>query len=89
MTSQSKMHTVGSRVWLKDTEEGWIKGEVLKLHEDDAVIVKMENGDEKVFREEEIPLQNPGVRGVEVSEIALHRCTLVVGVDMVPWLIEL
>ncbi|WPT16300.1 Myosin-11 [Picochlorum sp. SENEW3] len=62
---QSNLHSVGSRVWLRDLEHGWVRGEVLRLHEDGKLIVKMENGTEESFDESEIPLQNPGERGVE------------------------
>lgn len=66
--SRSLMHTVGSRVWLRDLDEGWIKGEVLNIGDDNKLNVRLEDGREKSFSESEIPLQNPGVRGVEVCD---------------------
>lgn len=62
----NSLHTVGSKVWLRDLEEGWVRGEVLCLGENDKLIVRMEDGTEHSFDESEIPLQNPGERGVEV-----------------------
>ena len=67
-SSRSLMHTVGSRVWLRDLDEGWIKGEVLNIGDDNRLNVRLEDGREKSFSESEIPLQNPGVRGVEVCD---------------------
>jgi myosin-5 len=67
-SSRSLMHTVGSRVWLRDLDEGWVKGEVLNIGDDNKLNVRLEDGREKAFSESEIPLQNPGVRGVEVCD---------------------
>ena len=62
------LHTVGSRVWLADQEEGWAKGEVIRIEAEDGsrLAVRMEDGTERMCGQDEIPLQNPGVRGVEV-----------------------
>jgi len=69
----NSLHTVGSKVWLRDLEEGWVRGEVLGLGENDKLVVKMEDGTQKSFDESEIPLQNPGERGVEVRWITCLR----------------
>ena len=59
------LHVVGSKIWLRDLQEGWVRGEILRLGSDDKLIVRMEDGTEQSFEESEIPLQNPGERGVE------------------------
>jgi hypothetical protein len=61
------LHTVGSRVWLADSSEGWAKGEVTSIEDGSKLTVRMEDGTERVCTQDEIPLQNPGIRGVEVS----------------------
>ena len=66
-SSAPALHTVGSRVWLADSEDGWVKGEVVRIEDNTSLTVKLENGSEKVCDQNEIPLQNPGVRGVEVK----------------------
>lgn len=60
------LHAVGSRVWLADKEEGWAKGEVVAIEDSSRLTVRMEDGSQRVCSQDEIPLQNPGVRGVEV-----------------------
>lgn len=59
------LHTVGSRVWLADDQTGWTKGEVVKV-DGSGLTVKLEDGSQKACQQEEIPLQNPGMSGVEV-----------------------
>lgn len=66
-TTVAALHTVGSRVWLADSSEGWAKGEVTSIEDGSKLTVRMEDGTERVCSQYEIPLQNPGVRGVEVS----------------------
>lgn len=61
------LHTVGSRVWLADPKEGWVPGEVLRIEDAASLTVRLEDGSERKCDQVEIPLQNPGVRGVEVS----------------------
>lgn len=61
----TSLHSVGSKIWLRDLQEGWVRGEVLRLGNDNELIVRMEDGTEQKFQESEIPLQNPGERGVE------------------------
>lgn len=64
----SSLHTVGSRVWLADGgEDGWIKGEVVKIENDTQLTVLLEDGSEKVCDQADVPLQNPGMSGVEVG----------------------
>ncbi len=58
-------HTVGSRVWVQDEAEGWVKADVQKV-DADHVIVKTATGQERKCRPEDCPLQNPDDRGVEV-----------------------
>eukprot|EP00197_Chlamydomonas_leiostraca_P009765 CAMPEP_0202867474 /NCGR_PEP_ID=MMETSP1391-20130828/9454_1 /ASSEMBLY_ACC=CAM_ASM_000867 /TAXON_ID=1034604 /ORGANISM="Chlamydomonas leiostraca, Strain SAG 11-49" /LENGTH=1634 /DNA_ID=CAMNT_0049547521 /DNA_START=190 /DNA_END=5094 /DNA_ORIENTATION=- len=61
----SETHTVGSKVWVKDANESWIKGEVVRVDNGGALlVVKTENGESQV-KPEELPLQNPDVQGVE------------------------
>lgn len=60
----AETHTVGSRVWVKDADESWIKGEVQRL--EDGLVVKTEKGSEVKAKPEDLPLQNPDARGVEV-----------------------
>ncbi|KAK9809830.1 hypothetical protein WJX72_000004 [[Myrmecia] bisecta] len=55
-------HTAGSLVWLQDPQQGWIKGEVLKV-EGAKLKVKSEKGVEGLYNPEDCPLQNPGGRG--------------------------
>lgn len=70
-TIAAALHTVGSRVWLADSSEGWAKGEVTSIEDGSKLTVRMEDGTERVCSQDEIPLQNPGVRGVEVRSFIL------------------
>lgn len=67
MSAEAILHTVGSKVWLADPEDGWAKGEVIEASSPDQLKVRLEDGKEKVCSQDEIPLQNPGKYGVEVS----------------------
>ena len=61
------LHTVGSRVWLADGgEDGWGKGDVVKIENGAELTVRLEDGTEKVCDQKNVPLQNPGMNGVEV-----------------------
>ena len=60
------LHSVGSKVWLADANEGWVTGEVTRITDGTKLSVLMEDGSERICTQDEIPLQNPGVRGVEV-----------------------
>lgn len=65
------LHTVGSRVWVvSDAADGWTKAEVTRIEQGGSLTIRMEDGTEKVCQQEDIPLQNPGKHGVEVSGAA-------------------
>lgn len=59
-------HTVGTRVWIKDDKEAWLRAEVIRV-EEEHLLVKSETGAELRCKPEEAPLQNPETRGVDVS----------------------
>lgn len=60
-------HTIGSKVWTVDATAGWVKGEVIKV-EQDQLQVRTERGDVAICKPDACPLQNPGGRGgVEVK----------------------
>lgn len=59
-------HTVGTKAWIKDAEEGWIKCDVVKV-DPGLLTVKTERGTVVQAKPDECPLQNPLARaGVEV-----------------------
>ncbi len=63
----AEQHTVGSKVWCSDDSETWIKGEVIRVENGGAtLVVKTEGGKEVSAKPEQLPLQNPDSRGVEV-----------------------
>ena len=63
------VHTVGSKVFVHDAEEGWCKGEVVAL-QGASLVVKTERGETRtVDNGEDAPLQNADSRGVEVRRI--------------------
>jgi hypothetical protein len=67
-TPATVVHTVGSKVFLHDAEEGWCKGEVVSL-QGSSLVVKTERGETRtVDNGEDAPLQNADSRGVEVRE---------------------
>ena len=74
-SSQPALHTVGSRVWLANDKDGFVRGEVIQL-DGPKLRVKLEDGSEKDCAEEEIPLQNPGqqIQGVEVGAACAAPC---------------
>jgi myosin-5 len=62
----SQLHSVGSKIWLRCESEGWIRGQVVRFDDtNDKVIVSMDDGSEHALDENDVPLQNPGERGVE------------------------
>lgn len=66
MTASTVIHTTGSKVWVKDEVEGWVKGEVIKL-EGTSIVVLLEGSEQqRRVPQEEAPLQNNDTRGVEV-----------------------
>lgn len=59
-------HTLGSKVWVNDAVEGWVKGDVVKV-EKGTLKVSTEKGSIRAYKPEECPLQNPQTAGgVEV-----------------------
>lgn len=69
----SAQHTVGSRVWLADAEEGWQKGEVVKIDGGRLHVRLDEGGQERVCDPEDCPLQNPSLYGNGVEVGAAQR----------------
>lgn len=64
--SDAASHTLGSKVWVNDAVEGWVKGDVVKV-ERGSLNVSTEKGSIKAYKPEECPLQNPQTAGgVEV-----------------------
>ncbi|KAF8063028.1 XI-F [Scenedesmus sp. PABB004] len=61
------IHAVGSKVWVKDEAESWVKAEVAKLDgEGGTLIVSTEgSGELRKVKPEDAPLQNVDTRGVE------------------------
>lgn len=71
------IHTVGSKVWVRDEVEGWVRGEVIRL-EGDSVVVELEEGGAQLkVAQNDAPLQNSDARGVEVRR--QRRCARVFG----------
>ena len=69
MAEATVIHTVGTKVWIKDDKEAWVKAEVVKV-EDEYLLVKSESGAELRCKPEDGPLQNPDSRGVDVSAVS-------------------
>jgi hypothetical protein len=69
------IHTVGSRVWVKDGKESWLKAEVQKLEGDTLIVALEEGGELRKVPPEDAPLQNTDTRGVEVSSKGLCGAT--------------
>ena len=63
-------HTVGSQVWLKNSdpnsEDVWIRGEVVRLEPNGTLVVRSETGQEVTDGPDAFPLQNLDSQGVEV-----------------------
>jgi len=60
------VHTIGSKVFVHDAEEGWCKGEVVGL-QGSSLVVLTERGETRTVDDgEDAPLQNADSRGVEV-----------------------
>ena len=62
----SDVHTVGSKVWVRDGQESWLKGDVIDASDGDWLIVKTEHGDQRKVKADDCPLQNQESRGAEV-----------------------
>lgn len=67
----SDIHTVGTKVWIKDDKEVWGKAEVLRLEDGGKLRVRIETGSESTVDGAHTHLQNPESRGVDVS--TLHQ----------------
>lgn len=68
---ESAAHTIGSKVWVRDDGESWLKAEVLKVGADGTLTVRTATGQEKKqLKADDCPLQNPDIgankNGVEV-----------------------
>ncbi|KAL6769329.1 MYO1 [Auxenochlorella protothecoides x Auxenochlorella symbiontica] len=61
---QAGVHTIGSRVWVEDGVEGWVKAKVVALGPTD-ITVALEDGTSRTCKAQDLPLQNPGTYGVE------------------------
>ena len=65
---EAASHTLGSKVWVNDASEGWVKGDVVKV-EQGSLKVSTEKGSIRAYKPEECPLQNPHTAGgVEVCQ---------------------
>jgi hypothetical protein len=75
-SSSSTVHAVSSKVWVRDDVEGWVKGEVRAILKDGSVEVALEGGQQRKVPQDEAPLQNNDVRGVEVGGSVVARGAL-------------
>eukprot|EP00879_Flechtneria_rotunda_P010956 GHRR01011448.1.p1 GENE.GHRR01011448.1~~GHRR01011448.1.p1 ORF type:complete len:975 (+),score=342.76 GHRR01011448.1:784-3708(+) len=65
MATATVVHAVGSKVWVKDDAESWVKAEVQKIEKDALIVALEESGELRKVKSEEAPLQNVDSRGVE------------------------
>jgi hypothetical protein len=64
------VHTQGTRVWVRDQANSWVKGEVLKI-DGGNLSVRVEGGETVKCKPEEAHMQNPDSRGgVEVRRMS-------------------
>lgn len=56
---------MGSRVWVADSVEGWVKGQVTNVGSQ-GVTVQLASGESRTLQADDLPLQNPDTNGVEV-----------------------
>lgn len=63
--TETGAHTVGTRVWVADPAEGWVKAEVVEVLPNE-VAIKLQTGQARKCKATDLPLQNPGKYGVEV-----------------------
>lgn len=71
--SGSDVHTIGTRVWVRDEVDSWKKGEVIKV-DGGSLQVRVEGGATVTVKAEEAHIQNPDSRGgVEVR--SMRACT--------------
>lgn len=59
------VHAVGSKVWVKDPKEAWLKADVIAL-DGEFVKVRTEQGDERREKGDDCPRQNVESRPEEV-----------------------
>lgn len=64
--TENIVHAVGSRVWVKDDAEGWVKAEVIKVEGPTVVVCLEGTQQQRKVPQDEAPLQNKDTRGVEV-----------------------
>lgn len=60
------VHAVGSRVWVKDKAEAWMKAEVVAL-DGENVKVRTESGEDRTEKALDCPRQNVESRPEEVG----------------------
>lgn len=65
--SSTVIHTVGSKVWVRDDAESWVKAEVQKIEKDVLIVALEEGGELRKVSPDDAPLQNVDSRGVEVG----------------------
>jgi hypothetical protein len=70
------IHSTGSRVWVKDQVESWVKAEVVKVENDHLLVRLEETGEERKCNPDDCPLQNQDTRGVEVRACCTARSLL-------------
>lgn len=69
------VHTSGSRVWVKDDKESWVKAEVQKIENNVLIVALEENGELRKVQPEDAPLQNTDTRGVEVCFLLCNHAS--------------
>jgi hypothetical protein len=62
------IHTIGSKVWVRDEAEGWVRGEVIKLEGDNLLVALEDIKETRKVPQDQAPLQNNDTRGVEVRD---------------------
>ena len=67
------IHTVGSRVWVTDAQEGWSKAIVEGVDNGQLVVRLDDSGAVKQVKPEDAPLQNVSSRPVEVRTVCMHK----------------
>jgi hypothetical protein len=75
MSGPALIHSVGSKVWIKDPVESWVKAEVVQLDGDQLTVKVEETGDIRKCAAEDCPLQNLDARGVEVRAAPVCSCS--------------
>lgn len=75
MSGPALIHSVGSKVWIKDPVESWVKAEVVQLDGDQLTVKVEETGDTRKCAAEDCPLQNLDARGVEVRTTPVCSCS--------------